>query len=104
MIIFLFNILVLAATKFRLLKSMTWAQVLVSTFSTLSFVPLSGAPCSSIHGIFQAVVVSGLPFPPPEDLLEPRIESASPLSLVLQAGSLPAEHQGSPPSLPFRNT
>ena len=32
-----------------------------------------------------------------EDLLKPRIESASPLSLVLQAGSLPAEHLGSPP-------
>ena len=36
---------------------------------------------------------SGLPFPSPEELLNPRIEPWSPAS---QAGSLPFELQGSP--------
>ena len=34
---------------------------------------------------------SGLPFPPPGDLPNPGIEPMSPLSLALQADSLPAE-------------
>ena len=43
--------------------------------------------------------LSGLPCPPPGDLLDPRIE---PTSLVLQADSLPTEPPGKPPrvSLP----
>ena len=36
---------------------------------------------------------SGLPFPPPENLPDPRIEPVSP---ALQANSLPLSHQGSP--------
>ena len=36
---------------------------------------------SSIHGIFQARILSGLPFPSPGDLLDQRIEPASPASL-----------------------
>lgn len=51
---------------------MTWAQVLVSIFVavlTLSHVPLFGNPGPSIHGVFQATVLNGLPLPPPEDLL-----------------------------------
>ena len=39
---------------------------------------------------------SGLPFPPPGDLPDPRIESTSPESPALQAGSLPAEPSGKP--------
>ena len=35
---------------------------------------------------------SGLPFPPLGDLPKPGIKSTSPVSPVLQAGSLPAEH------------
>ena len=34
-------------------------------------------PGSSIHGILQARIRSGLPCPPPEDLLYPRIEPSS---------------------------
>ena len=34
---------------------------------------------------------SGLPYPPPGDLPNPGIKSASPMSLVLQADSSPAE-------------
>ena len=36
------------------------------------------SPGSSVHGIFQARIWSGLPFPSPEDLLDPGIEPASP--------------------------
>jgi len=36
---------------------------------------------------------SGLPFPPPENPPDPRIEPVSP---ALQANSLPLSHQGSP--------
>ena len=35
---------------------------------------------------------SGLPFPPPRDLPDPGIEPVSPVSLALQAGSLPQSH------------
>ena len=33
---------------------------------------------SSVHGIFQARVLSGLPFPSPGDLSDPGIEPRSP--------------------------
>ena len=39
---------------------------------------------------------SGLPFPPPEDLLNPGTEPKSPVSPALQADSLPAELSGKP--------
>ena len=45
-------------------------------------------PGSSVHGIFQARVLSGLPFPSPGDLPNPEIEPRSP---ALQTGALPSE-------------
>ena len=45
-------------------------------------------PGSSVHGIFQARVLSGLPFSSPGDLPDPGIKSESP---ALQADSLPTE-------------
>jgi len=39
---------------------------------------------------------NGLPFPSPGDLLNPGIESASPVSPVLQADYLLLSHLGSP--------
>ena len=39
---------------------------------------------------------SGLPFPPPGDLPDPRIRAASPVSPVLQVDSLPLSHLGKP--------
>ena len=45
-------------------------------------------PGSSVHGIFQAGILSGLLFPPPGDLPNPGIEPRSP---ALQADSLPTE-------------
>ena len=38
----------------------------------------SSTPSSSVHGIFQQEVWSGLPFPPPGDLPDPGMETESP--------------------------
>ena len=56
-------------------------------------------PGSSVHGIFQARVLDGLPFPTPGDLPDPGIEPTSPLSPALQVGSLPSESPGKPCTL-----
>ena len=50
-------------------------------------------PGSSVHGIFQARVMDGLPFPSPGDLPNPEIEPESP---ALQADSLPSKPPGKP--------
>ena len=55
--------------------------------------PTDYLPGFSAHGILQARILSGLPFPSPEDLPDPGIEPWSP---ALQADSLPFELQGSP--------
>ena len=48
-------------------------------------------PGSSVHGILQAILWSGLPFPIPGDLPDPRIEPRSP---ALQADALLSEPPG----------
>ena len=48
-------------------------------------------PGSSAHGIFQARMLSGLPFPPLGDIPQSGIEPMFPVFPALQAGSLPAE-------------
>ena len=54
--------------------------------------PMDSSPSgSSVHGILQARIWSGLPFAPPGDLPDPGIE---PRSLALQADSLPSESSG----------
>ena len=50
-------------------------------------------PDSSVHGILDKNIWSGLPFPPLGDLPNPGSEPASP---VWQVDSLPLSHQGSP--------
>ena len=50
-------------------------------------------PGSSVHGILQAKILSGLPSPSPEDLPNPGIKPWSP---ALQADYLLFELQGSP--------
>ena len=50
-------------------------------------------PGSSVHKIFQARILSGLPFPSPGDLPKPGIEPGSP---ALQTDALPAEPPGKP--------
>ena len=51
-------------------------------------------PGSSVHGIFQARILHGLPFSTPGDLPNPGIKPMSPTSLAL-ADSLPLNHLGS---------
>ena len=53
-------------------------------------------PGSSVHGILQARIWSGLPFSPPGDLLDPEIKFESPASPVLADGFFITE----PPSKP----
>ena len=43
-------------------------------------------PGSSVHGIFQARILSGLPFPAPGDLPDPGAEPASLASPALAGG------------------
>ena len=94
----LFISLLLAAPHGR--RDLTWVG---------TWVPCGGSPCmhakllqscptlcnsmncslpgSSVHGILQARILSGLPFPPPGDLPDPGIEPASPEAPALQADS-----------------
>ena len=51
-------------------------------------------------GFSRQEIWSGLPCPPPEDLFDPGIESASLASCALQADSLPAETSGKPLECP----
>ena len=51
---------------------------------------------SSVHGILQARILAGLPFPSPGDLPDPEIEH---WPSVLQADSLPSEPPGKPGGL-----
>ena len=50
-------------------------------------------PGSFVHGILQARILSGLPFPSPGDLPDLRIKPGSP---GLKADSLPSEPPGKP--------
>ena len=50
-------------------------------------------PGSSVHGFLRQEYWSGLPFPSPEDLLDPEIE---PRSSAMQADPLPSEPPGKP--------
>ena len=53
-------------------------------------------PGSSVHGILQARIWSGLPCPPPGDLPDSVTEPVSPVTPTLQADSLPLSHPGNP--------
>ena len=50
---------------------------------------------SSVHGISQARILSGLPCPPTGDPPDPGIEPASPVAPALQEDPLPPEPPGS---------
>ena len=49
---------------------------------------------SSVHGIFQAGILHGLPFPTPGDLLNTRIEPASPGSPAMAGRFFNTESPG----------
>ena len=65
----------------------------VQLFSTLLTVALQ-APLSM--GMSSREYWSGLPFPPPGDLLDPGIKPVSPASPALQVNSLALSYWGSP--------
>ena len=65
----------------------------VRLFVTLGTVARQ-APLSM--GLSRQEYWSGLPFPPPADLLDPGIKPASPVSSALQMGSLLSEPSGKP--------
>jgi len=48
-------------------------------------------PGPSVHKIFQARILEGLPFPLPGDLPDSGTESEAPVSPALQVDSLPTE-------------
>ena len=53
-------------------------------------------PGSSLHGIPQAEILGGLPFPPPGDLPSPGSEPRSPTPLELTGRFFTAELAGEP--------
>ena len=53
-------------------------------------------PRSSVHGFSRQEYWSELPFPPPGDPPDSRIELESPASLALAVDSIPLSHLGSP--------
>ena len=71
---------------------MCYIASVVSNFATLRTVARQ-APLSM--GFFRQEYWNGLPCPLPGDLPDPGIKPASPVSLALQADSLPLNHWGS---------
>ena len=53
-------------------------------------------PGSSVHGILQARILEWIAMSSSRDLPDPGINPASPVSLALQADSLPLSYRGSP--------
>ena len=79
------------------IRNVSVGTVLIAQLYLTLFNPVDCSPsCSSVHGILQARIPCGCPFPSPEDLPNPRIEPRSP---ALQVNSLPSE----PPRKP-KNT
>jgi len=69
-------------------------SVLVTQMSPTLWDPMDYSPPGSfVHGILQARILSGLPFPSPGDLPDLRIKPGSP---GLKADSLPSEPPGKP--------
>ena len=57
--------------------------------------------CSLIHGILQARILEWVVMPSSERPFQPRIKPVCPVSLVLQADSLPLSHWESPVPMDF---
>ena len=70
------------------IRNVSVGTVLIAQLYLTLFNPVDCSPsCSSVHGILQARIPCGCPFPSPEDLPNPRIEPRSP---ALQVNSLPS--------------
>ena len=66
--------------------TLCWFGMLTKSCPTLCSPMDCSLPGSSAHGIFQARILSGVPFPTPGDLPNPEIEPASLLSPALASG------------------
>ena len=53
-------------------------------------------PGSSVHGVFPGTNTSGVPFPSPGDLYDPRVKTASPMSPALAGGFFTNKPPGKP--------
>ena len=74
-----------------LLSRLVWISCLVMSNFVALWTVAHQAPLSM--GFSRQGYWSGLPFPTPGDLPDPRIEPMSPVSPALQADSLPLSHQ-----------
>ena len=89
---------ILPFSQYRSFTSLKWSKVKVlATQSCLTLCHPMGcsSPDSSIHGIFQTRIMSGLPFPSPGDLSHPGTEPMSPMSPAFAGGLFTTE----PPSV-----
>ena len=66
--------------------TLCWFGMLTKSCPTLCSPMDCSLPDSSAHGIFQARILSRVPFPTPGDLPNPEIEPASLLSPALAGG------------------
>ena len=71
---------------------LSYAQLFVTPWTAVP--PIPG---SSVYGILQARIPSGLPFPPPKDCPDPGIEPELPVSPELAGGFFTTESPGKPP-------
>ena len=61
--------------------------------------PMNCSPLgSSLHGIFQARILDGLPCPPPGDLPNPETKPTTPVSSALAGGFFTTGDPGKPPN------
>ena len=87
----------------QFLRSCVCVCVCVCVWKPLSCIPVDCSPLTLLSmGFSRQEYWSGLPWPPPGDLPNPRVEPMSPMFPALQMDSLWLSHQGS--SLYVRNT
>ena len=89
--VFGFNLLIFCWGLLHLHSQETLICVCLVAQSCLTLWPtgLCSLPGSSVHVILQARILEWVPFPSPGDLPDPGIKTESPVSLALQADSLP---------------
>ena len=96
-LILIFFILTHASLSYWIIRFTWWVHV-------LNHVRLFATPGTVAHQVvlsvefLQTIYWSGVPFPSPEDLPDPRIKPMFNVSPALQADSLPAEPLGKPKS------
>ena len=75
-----------SAFRFQIQLACCVRAKLIQSCPRLFVTPWTVARQAPVHGILQAGVLSGLPFPPPGGLPDPGLESMSQMSPALAAG------------------